>query len=122
MNDLHSFCALKSLRAARNLQGSTRLGGRQVCVDPETFGGEHVDLHGHGLRWPDISVRQTVRAELVQLKARDRQTGDDRCDCALLGPHICDHVAVLADLRRNPAVFERVQQDHLTAHQRPGDR
>jgi hypothetical protein len=59
----------------------------------------------------------SFESEPVALKGRNDLLDSGRC-CT----DVDNYIAVLADLRRNLAVLEPVQQHHLAVDQRPGHR
>lgn len=50
------------------------------------------------------------------------QYRDDSGDSALFGTYVGDHVAVLADVRRELATFQGVEQHHLAPDERSRQR
>ena len=67
-----------------------------------------------------VPVCQAVGADPVERESHFLQLRHDSGDRRRVSPDIRDHVAVLADLRRNVSALERMQKDHLTPNHRPG--
>lgn len=95
-----------------------RAGGRQVCPLAKSVRCQEVDHHWARPQVEHVAVSQTDRVAGVDSELQLLQLVDHRRDRALVGAHVGDQVAVLADLRRHLAVLERVQQHNLPTQQR----
>ncbi len=82
---------------------------------PQALGSEYVDRHTVA----SVAVCDAVGTDAVLLTAKLFETGGERRNRATRNPCVDDHVQVGRDARWCRAVFDAMEEDHLSADQRP---
>ena len=111
----HQLGALQRLRSARHRERAPWRCRGETRSSTDPFGCEHVDAHPTAqVAMRDPVGRRTGQREPSRLDRTDEcsnRAGDDA--------RVDEHVEIGRHARRHDAVFERVQQHHLTTDERP---